>query len=174
MAMSNATGYMVITTGNKSELAVGYATLYGDMCGGYNPIKDLWKTEVFALAQWRNANKPRLGLGPVGEVIPSNIITKPPSAELRPDQKDSDSLPPYDVLDDILIDIVENNQTLDAIVAKGHRRETVTRLNKLLRRAEYKRRQSAPGPKLSAVSFGRDWRYPLTNGFIPTQPERDD
>ena len=167
MAISNATGYMVMTTGNKSEMAVGYATLYGDMCGGYNPIKDMWKTEVFALSEWRNKNKPRIGLGPETAVIPQNIIDKPPSAELRPDQRDSDSLPDYVILDDILRRIIERNQPLEEIVAAGHDKEIILRLNQLLRRAEYKRHQSAPGPKLSAVAFGKDWRYPLTNNFIP-------
>ncbi len=165
MAVSNKFGNMVVTTGNKSEVSVGYATLYGDMNGGYNPIKDIYKTEVFALARWRNENLPIGGLGPSGVVIPSNIIDKPPSAELRPDQKDEDSLPPYDALDDILFALVEDELGVDEIVARGHDVETVKRIEHLLYISEYKRRQAAPGAKIGNRNFGRDRRYPITNGF---------
>ncbi len=165
MAISNKFGYMLLTTGNKSEMSVGYATLYGDMCGGYSVIKDLYKTDVFAICEWRNKNHPLGGLGPRGQVMPENIITKPPTAELKPDQKDEDSLPPYEVLDDILECLVEREMTLDDIVARGHARETVARIEHLLYIAEYKRRQAPPGVKLTRRNFGRDRRYPITNGF---------
>ena len=165
MAVSNKFGSMVVTTGNKSEVSVGYATLYGDMNGGYNPIKDIYKTEVFALSRWRNENKPTDALGPDGEVIPTNIIDKPPSAELRPDQKDEDSLPPYDALDDILFALVEDERGVDEIIARGHDTETVKRIEHLLYISEYKRRQAAPGAKIGNRNFGRDRRYPITNGF---------
>jgi NAD+ synthase len=165
MALSNKFGHMVVTTGNKSEMAVGYATLYGDMCGGYNPLKDLYKTEVFALAHWRNANHPRGALGPTGLVIPERSITKPPSAELRPDQRDDDSLPPYDVLDDILRGLVEGEAEIEAIIARGHDPKTVRRIEHLLYLAEYKRRQAPPGVKIGPKNFGRDRRYPITNRF---------
>ena len=165
MAVSNKFGNMVVTTGNKSEVSVGYATLYGDMNGGYNPIKDIYKTEVFALARWRNENLPTGGLGPAGDVIPSNIIDKPPSAELRPDQKDEDSLPPYEALDDILFALVEDELGVDEIIARGHDAETVKRIEHLLYVSEYKRRQAAPGAKIGNRNFGRDRRYPITNGF---------
>ena len=165
MAVSNKFGNMVVTTGNKSEVSVGYATLYGDMNGGYNPIKDIYKTEVFALARWRNENLPLGGLGPQGVVIPQNIIDKPPSAELRPDQKDEDSLPPYDALDDILFALVEDELGVDDIIARGHNAETVKRIEHLLYISEYKRRQAAPGAKIGNRNFGRDRRYPITNGF---------
>jgi len=165
MAVSNKFGSMVVTTGNKSEVSVGYATLYGDMNGGYNPIKDLYKTQVFALSRYRNTHFPAGLLGPAGEVIPENIITKPPTAELREGQTDQDSLPPYEVLDDILRCLVEEEMTLDDIVARGHEAEIVTRIQHLLYIAEYKRRQAAPGVKLSSKNFGRDRRYPITNSF---------
>ena len=165
MAVSNKFGNMVVTTGNKSEVSVGYATLYGDMNGGYNPIKDIYKTEVFALARWRNENLPVGGLGPAGVVIPTNIIDKPPSAELRPDQKDEDSLPPYEALDDILFALVEDELGVDEIIARGHDAETVKRIEHLLYVSEYKRRQAAPGAKIGTRNFGRDRRYPITNGF---------
>ena len=165
MAVSNKFGSMVVTTGNKSEVSVGYATLYGDMNGGYNPIKDIYKTEVFALSRWRNENKPTDALGPDGEVIPTNIIDKPPSAELRRDQKDEDSLPPYDALDDILFSLVEDERGVDEIIARGHDAETVKRIEHLLYISEYKRRQAAPGAKIGNRNFGRDRRYPITNGF---------
>ena len=165
MAVSNKFGSMVVTTGNKSEVSVGYATLYGDMNGGYNPIKDIYKTEVFSLSRWRNENKPADAMGPSGEVIPKNIIDKPPSAELRPDQKDEDSLPPYDALDDILFALVEDELGVDDIIARGHDAETVKRIEHLLYISEYKRRQAAPGAKIGNRNFGRDRRYPITNGF---------
>lgn len=165
MALSNKFGHMVVTTGNKSEMAVGYATLYGDMCGGYNALKDFWKTEVFELARWRNTALPKGALGPGGEVIPMRIITKPPSAELREDQKDQDSLPPYDVLDDILRGLVEGEEDVDEILARGHDAGTVRRIEHLLYVAEYKRRQAPPGAKVGGKNFGRDRRYPITNRF---------
>lgn len=165
MAISNSTGLMVLSTGNKSEMSVGYATLYGDMCGGYAAIKDVYKMNVFALCQWRNRHALGWGKGPVGEVIPPRIISKPPSAELRPDQKDEDSLPPYPVLDGILKGLVEKEQGVEDLVAEGFERATVLRIWKLLDRAEYKRRQSAPGVKITPRSFGKDRRYPITNGF---------
>ena len=165
MAVSNKFGSMVVTTGNKSEVSVGYATLYGDMNGGYNPIKDIYKTEVFKLARWRNAHIPETGMGPAGVVIPETIIEKPPSAELRPDQKDEDSLPPYEALDDILFCLVEDELGVDEIVARGHAKDIVRRIEHLLYISEYKRRQAAPGAKIGARNFGRDRRYPITNGF---------
>ncbi len=165
MAISNKFGSMMLTTGNKSEMAVGYATLYGDMNGGYNPLKDLYKTEVFAICRWRNQDKPDWALGPDGEVIPEAIITKPPSAELRPDQKDEDSLPPYDTLDAVLHGLIEEETSVEALVQKGFDRATVERVQALLYRAEFKRNQAAPGPKVSTRYFGRDRRYPIINRF---------
>ena len=165
MAVSNKFGGMVMTTGNKSEMSVGYATLYGDMNGGFNPIKDLYKLEVYRLARWRNAHVPRGGKGPEGVVIPENIITRPPTAELRENQTDQDSLPPYEVLDDILACLVEREMPLSDIVARGHEPQTVKKVERLLYIAEYKRRQAAPGVKISARNFGRDRRYPITNKF---------
>ena len=165
MAISNKFGPMVVTTGNKSEVSVGYATLYGDMNGGFNPIKDLYKTEVYRLAAWRNANKPGDCLGPDGEVIPTAIITKAPSAELRPDQTDQDSLPPYDELDAILNGLVEEERAIHDLVAEGFSEETVKKVERLLYIAEYKRRQAAPGVKITRKNFGRDRRYPITNRF---------
>ena len=165
MAVSNKFGGMVMTTGNKSEMSVGYATLYGDMNGGFNPIKDLYKMEVYRLARWRNAHVPKGGKGPGGVVIPENIITRPPTAELRENQTDQDSLPPYEVLDDILACLVEREMPLADIVARGHAPEVVKKVERLLYLAEYKRRQAAPGVKISARNFGRDRRYPITNKF---------
>ena len=165
MAISNKFGSMLMTTGNKSEMSVGYATLYGDMNGGFNPIKDLYKLQVYRLAHWRNANVPKGGKGPAGVVIPENILTRAPSAELRENQTDQDSLPPYEVLDDILECLVEQEMPLPEIVARGHAPETVKRVERLLYLAEYKRRQAAPGVKITARSFGRDRRYPITNRF---------
>jgi NAD+ synthase len=156
---------MVLTTGNKSEMSVGYATLYGDMCGGYNVLKDVYKMEVFALSRWRNQNHPRGGLGPQGRVMPENVIVKPPTAELRENQKDEDSLPPYDVLDGILLGLVEHEKSVDQLVSEGFERETVVRIERLLYVAEYKRRQAPPGVKLGTRNFGRDRRYPITNAF---------
>ncbi len=165
MALSNKFGSMVLTTGNKSEVSVGYATLYGDMAGGYNAIKDIYKMEVFELCRWRNANLPVGALGPKGEVIPVNIIDKPPTAELREDQKDEDSLPPYEALDDILTCLVDQEMAFADVVARGHDEETVQRIEHLLYIAEYKRRQAAPGVKIGHRNFGRDRRYPITNGY---------
>ena len=157
MALSNKFGGLVLTTGNKSEYAVGYATIYGDMCGGYAPIKDLYKTEVFALARWRNT---------VGDrVVPEAVIERPPSAELRPDQKDQDSLPPYDVLDAILLRHVDQEQSRQEIVSAGFDAATVDKVLKLVRIGEWKRHQAAPGPKVSRRAFGRERRYPITNGY---------
>ena len=165
MALSNKFGHMLMTTGNKSEMSVGYATIYGDMAGGYNPIKDAYKMTVFEISKWRNANKPRLGLGPDGPVMPETVITKPPSAELRPDQKDSDSLPDYPVLDVILHGLVEEELSVDEVAARGVDRAEVARIERLLCLAEYKRRQAPPGVKLGKRNFGRDRRYPITNAF---------
>jgi NAD+ synthase len=165
MALSNKFGHMLLTTGNKSEMSVGYATIYGDMAGGYNPLKDAYKTTVFAISRWRNANRCRIGLGAHGPVIPDAIITRPPSAELRPDQKDSDSLPEYPVLDDILLGLVEQELSVDEVAARGHPRDVVQRIERLLYIAEYKRRQAPPGVKLGTRNFGRDRRYPITNAF---------
>ncbi len=165
MSISNKFGPMVVTTGNKSEMSVGYATLYGDMNGGFNPVKDLYKTQVFRLCRLRNRWKPAGALGPDGIVIPENIIVKPPTAELRENQKDQDSLPPYDVLDDILTGLVENEMRVADIVAKGHDLDTVKKVERLLYLAEYKRRQSAPGVKVTRKNFGRDRRYPIVNRF---------
>ncbi|MBV6656697.1 MAG: NAD+ synthase, partial [Devosiaceae bacterium] len=165
MALSNKFGDMVVTTGNKSEMSVGYATLYGDMNGGFNPIKDVYKTDVYRMAAWRNAHHQDDLRGPGGEVIPNRIITKAPSAELRPDQTDQDSLPPYDVLDGILKGLVEDEKSVAEIVDAGYDVATVTRIEHLLYIAEYKRRQSAPGVKLTSRNFGRDRRYPITNRF---------
>jgi len=165
MALSNKFGPMLLTTGNKSEVSVGYATLYGDMAGGYSVLKDAYKTTVFALSRWRNANRPGLALGPDGPVMPERVIAKPPTAELRENQKDEDSLPPYDVLDPILYGLVEQEKSVDQLVAAGFDRATVARVERLLYVAEYKRRQSPPGVKLGGRSFGRDRRYPITNAF---------
>jgi NAD+ synthase len=165
MAISNKMGSMLLTTGNKSEMSVGYATLYGDMNGGFNPIKDIYKTQVYELARYRNQAHLDGMLGPEGRVIPENIITKAPTAELREGQKDEDSLPPYDVLDDILTGLVEDERSLEDLVAKGHDPATVERIQHLLYIAEYKRRQSAPGVKTTRRNFGRDRRYPITNGY---------
>jgi NAD+ synthase len=160
MAISNKLGSMVLTTGNKSEMSVGYCTLYGDMNGGFNPIKDVYKTEVYRLAAWRNT---------INEVIPVRIITKAPTAELRENQKDQDSLPPYEVLDDVLEGLVEREQSVAEIVARGHDLALVKRIQHLLYVAEYKRRQAAPGVKITRRNFGRDRRYPITNGFRDPQ-----
>jgi len=158
MALSNKTGHLVLTTGNKSELATGYCTLYGDMAGGFAVIKDLPKTRVYRLAAWRNRQAD-------GAVIPERIITRPASAELRPDQTDQDTLPPYDVLDAIIERYMERDESAAAIVAAGYPAEAVAQVVRLLRVNEYKRRQAPPGPRITARAFGRDWRYPVTNGF---------
>ena len=165
MAISNKFGAMVLTTGNKSEMSVGYATLYGDMNGGFNPVKDLYKMEIYRLCRWRNAHVPTGGLGPAGEVIPESIIVRPPTAELRENQKDEDSLPPYPVLDDILSCLVEQEMPIGQMIARGHPEEIVRKVERLLYLAEYKRRQAAPGVKISSRNFGRDRRYPITNRF---------
>src|ERR1700742_1616424 len=165
MAISNKTGAMVVTTGNKSEMSVGYATLYGDMNGGYNPIKDIYKTEVFRLSSLRNSWKPEGALGPSGKVVPTSIIVRPPTAELRENQTDQDSLPPYEILDAILERLVEREEPLATIAAAGFDREVVARIDRLLNIAEYKRRQAAPGVKVTRRNFGRDRRYPITNRF---------
>ena len=165
MAISNKFGLMVVTTGNKSEMSVGYATLYGDMNGGFNPIKDLYKTEVYRLSARRNVWKPQGSLGPDGAVIPENIIVKAPTAELRENQKDQDTLPPYDALDQMLERLVEREEPIASIVAAGFDRDTVVRVERMLNLAEYKRRQAAPGVKVTLKNFGRDRRYPIVNRF---------
>ena len=165
MAISNKFGPMLLTTGNKSEMSVGYATIYGDMAGGYSVLKDLYKTTVFRVSEWRNAHRPRLGLGPDGPVMPKRVITKPPSAELREGQTDQDSLPPYDLLDRILMALVEGEQSASDLIAAGLDAATVTRVERLLYVAEYKRRQAPPGVKIGSRNFGRDRRYPITNAF---------
>lgn len=165
MGLSNKFGPMVLSTGNKSEMSAGYATLYGDMCGGFAVLKDVYKTTVFALSQWRNAHFPDGAMGPVGPVMPERVITKPPSAELKPNQTDQDTLPPYDVLDGILQCLIEGESSVQAVVAQGYDEALVRRVWRMLDRAEYKRRQSAPGVKITSRSFGKDRRYPITNGF---------
>ena len=165
MAISNKLGHMVLSTGNKSEMSVGYATLYGDMCGGYNVLKDVYKTAVYRLSRWRNQAVPKGGLGPAGRVIPERVLTKAPSAELKPDQRDQDSLPPYEVLDDILACLIEGEMGVEEIAARGHPRETVNRVWRMVESAEYKRRQAPPGVKITTRAFGRDRRYPITNAF---------
>ncbi len=163
MALSNKFGEMLLTTGNKSEVAVGYATIYGDMAGGYNPLKDLYKTRVFQTCRWRNANHRPWMKGPDGEVIPPRVIEKPPSAELREDQKDEDSLPPYEVLDAILEELIDREASVEEVVAKGFDRATVKRVEHLIYTSEYKRFQSAPGPRLTPRAFWLDRRYPIVN-----------
>ncbi len=171
MALSNKFGPMLVTTGNKSEMAVGYATLYGDMCGGYNPLKDVYKTEVYELVNWRNSVHPEGLFGPKNP-IPNRIITKAPTAELRPDQTDQDSLPPYAVLDDILYGLIEQELPVEDILAKGHKPDTVRRIQHLLHIAEYKRRQAPPGVKIGNRNFGRDRRYPITNKYRDKVPDQ--
>ncbi len=165
MAISNKFGKMVLSTGNKSEMSTGYATLYGDMCGGYAVLKDLYKTTVFAVSRWRNAHKPKGGLGPDGPVMPENVITKPPTAELKLNQKDQDTLPPYEVLDGILKGLIEGQKGIKEVASEGFDEATVRRVFRMLKNAEYKRRQAPPGVKISKIAFGRDYRYPITNGF---------
>ncbi len=165
MALSNKFGPMLLTTGNKSEMSTGYATIYGDMAGGYSVLKDVYKTTVFKLCEWRNAHSPRLGLGPKGPVMPQRVIDKPPTAELRDNQRDDDSLPPYDVLDRILIGLVENEQSVSELAATGLDAALVAKIERLLYVAEYKRRQAPPGVKIGRRNFGRDRRYPITNAF---------
>jgi len=163
MALSNKFGEMLLTTGNKSEVAVGYATIYGDMAGGYNPLKDMYKTRVFETCRWRNANHRDWMMGPAGEVIPPRVIDKPPTAELRQDQRDDDSLPPYDVLDAILTGLVDDEKSVPELVADGFDRAVVKKVEHLLYISEYKRFQSAPGPRLTMRSFWLDRRYPIVN-----------
>ncbi|RMH48169.1 MAG: NAD+ synthase, partial [Alphaproteobacteria bacterium] len=163
MAVSNKFGRMLLTTGNKSEIAVGYATIYGDMAGGYNPIKDLFKTRVFETCRWRNAHHRPWMKGPAGEVIPERVIDKPPSAELRPGQRDADTLPPYVTLDPILERLIERDLSVGEIVAEGYERATVERVFRMIRLSEWKRHQSAPGVRLTPRAFGPDWRYPIVN-----------
>jgi NAD+ synthase len=163
MALSNKFGEMLLTTGNKSEVAVGYCTIYGDMNGGYNPLKDLYKTRVFETCRWRNANHRPWMLAPAGTVIPPRVIDKPPSAELRPDQKDEDSLPPYPVLDAILEGLVDNDLSVAELVAKGFDRATVKKVEHLIYISEYKRFQAAPGTRLTRRAFWADRRYPVAN-----------
>ena len=158
MALSNKSHKLVLATGNKSEMAVGYATLYGDMCGGFAPLKDISKTMVYQLAKYRNT---------LSDVIPERVITRPPSAELAPDQVDQDSLPSYDILDDILMRFVEQKQSVNEIIENGHNSEDVNKITSLILRNEYKRRQSAPGPKISSNAFGKERRYPMTSKFKP-------
>ncbi|MDT7934626.1 MAG: NAD+ synthase [Sphingomonadaceae bacterium] len=165
MALSNKFGPMLLTTGNKSELSTGYSTIYGDAAGGYSVLKDLYKTTVFKLSRFRNLGRTRLGLGPDGPVMPDRVIDKPPTAELRADQKDEDSLPPYSVLDRILIGLVEDDLSAADLIAAGEDAATVARVERLLYLAEYKRRQAPPGVKIGRRSFGRDRRYPITNFF---------
>jgi NAD+ synthase len=166
MALSNAEGQMVLTTGNKSEMSVGYATLYGDMAGGYSVLKDTYKSTVFALSRWRNTNTPEGALGPSGPVMPERVITKPPTAELRPDQKDEDSLPPYSVLDRILEGLVEREMSVKEVaLATGEEIALVSSIESMLLKAEYKRRQAPPGVKIGSRNFGRDRRYPISNFF---------
>ncbi|MGH6876279.1 MAG: NAD+ synthase, partial [Rhizomicrobium sp.] len=165
MAISNKFGPMVLTTGNKSEMSVGYATLYGDMCGGFNVLKDVYKTEVYALARWRNHTFPKNAHGSNGRVIPESILVRPPTAELRANQTDQDSLPSYDVLDGILECLIEKEMSFEEVVAKSYHPATVKRIEQLLYTAEYKRRQAPPGVKITSRNFGRDRRYPITNAF---------
>src|SRR3982751_4724857 len=171
MALSNAEGQMLLTTGNKSEMSVGYATLYGDMAGGYSVLKDAYKTTVFALSRWRNANKPEYALGPDGPVMPARVITKPPTAELRPDQKDEDSLPPYSVLDRILEGLVDKEMSVKEVaLATGEDIALIADIESKVLKAEYKRRQAPPGVKIGTRNFGRDRRYPISN-FFHTGPQ---
>jgi len=171
MALSNAEGQMLLTTGNKSEMSVGYATLYGDMAGGYSVLKDTYKSTVFALSRWRNRNSPEGALGPGGPVMPERVITKPPSAELRPDQKDEDSLPPYPALDRILEGLIEQEMSVKEVAnATGEDIELVADIESKLLKAEYKRRQAPPGVKIGSRNFGRDRRYPISN-FFHTGPQ---
>jgi NAD+ synthase len=165
MAISNKLGAMLLSTGNKSEVSVGYATLYGDMAGGFNVLKDVYKTMAYRLARWRNQALPKGALGPAGRVIPERVLTKAPSAELKADQTDQDTLPPYEVLDEILECLIEAEMGVDEIAARGHDRETVNRVWRMLEMSEYKRRQACPGVKITRRAFGRDRRYPITNAF---------
>jgi NAD+ synthase len=173
MALSNKFGHLLLTTGNKSEVSVGYATLYGDMCGGYSVLKDLYKTEVYRLARWRNAHRPAGARGPDGEVIPPDTLSRPPTAELRPNQTDQDTLPPYETLDTILRGLIEDERSVEEIAAAGFPLDLVARIQRMLYQAEYKRRQAPPGVKITRRSFGRDRRYPITNCFRDPLPARE-
>ncbi|MEZ5647954.1 MAG: NAD+ synthase [Alphaproteobacteria bacterium] len=170
MALSNKFGHMLLSTGNKSEMSVGYATLYGDMCGGFAVLKDVYKMDVYACSEWRNGNMPEGGLGPSGWVIPPRVISKAPTAELRPNQKDEDNLPPYPILDSILHSFIEEDSGIVSVVEKGFDEAIVQRVKHMLNRAEYKRRQAPPGVKITLRAFGRDRRYPITNGFREEGP----
>jgi NAD+ synthase len=165
MALSNKFNYLLLTTGNKSEMAVGYATIYGDMCGSLNPIKDIYKTEVYDLANWRNDNIPSLSLHKQKNTIPANIIDKEPTAELKENQKDSDSLPQYEILDKILFNLIEEEKSIDEITKLGFEADLVKKVAKLLYTSEYKRKQAVIGIKVSKMSFDRDRRYHITNKF---------
>ena len=165
MAYSNKFGHMVVTNGNKSEVSVGYSTLYGDMCGGFSVVKDLYKSDLYELAKWRNKNIPSISLYQKIDLIPQNIITKEPTAELKPDQMDKDTLPPYDILDKILYLLVEKESSVNEVVSAGYNEDIVIRVQNMLYNSEYKRRQGAPGVKISERNFGYDRRYPITNGF---------
>jgi NAD+ synthase len=165
MALSNKFGSMLLTTGNKSEMSVGYSTLYGDMCGGYSVLKDIYKTDVYRLARWRNGRRPKGAAGPESDVIPERTLTRAPTAELRPNQTDQDSLPPYDQLDAILKGLIEDEQSVEALSSTVGPPALVSRIQQMLSTAEYKRRQAPPGVKVSRRSFGRDRRYPITNQF---------
>ena len=165
MAYSNKFGHMVVTNGNKSEVSVGYSTLYGDMCGGFSVVKDLYKSDLYELAKWRNKNIPSISLYKEIDLIPQNIITKEPTAELKPDQMDKDTLPPYDILDKILYLLVEKESSVNEVVSAGYNEDIVIRVQNMLYNSEYKRRQGAPGVKISERNFGYDRRYPITNGF---------
>jgi NAD+ synthase len=173
MTLSNQSGKIALSTGNKSEIAVGYSTLYGDTCGGYNCLKDIYKTQIYNLSTWRNSAKPVNALGPDGEVINQSILTKAPSAELRLNQKDQDSLPPYDELDQILVCFIEEDLEIEQIVERGHDPQIVEKVRRMLYRAEYKRNQSPPGPKISPRAFARERRYPLLNGYSGRPPRKD-
>ena len=168
MALSNKFGPMVLSTGNKSEMSVGYTTLYGDLCGGFAALKDLYKTQVYDVARWRNAHKPAMALGPSGAIIPENIFTRPPTAELRPNQKDQDSLPPYDILDGILECMIEKDMGVSDVAARGFDPALARRVWEMIDRAEYKRRQAPPGVKITRRNFGKDRRYPITNKYRET------
>jgi NAD+ synthase len=165
MAISNKLGLLLLSTGNKSEIAVGYSTLYGDTCGGYSPIKDIYKTQIYQIAHWRNENFPINSLGTRGKVIPENIFTKPPTAELKEDQTDQDTLPPYDVLDKLLYLLIEKQASYQNIIKRGFDKEIIADVYRMVKRAEYKRKQSPPGPKISVMSFGKDRRYPIINKY---------
>ena len=165
MALSNKLGYLLLSTGNKSEMAVGYATIYGDMCGSLNPLKDIYKSDIFELAKWRNRNIPSISIYNKKNIIPKNIIDKEPTAELRENQKDSDSLPEYEILDKILFHLIEEEMSVDEIISLGFKAEIVKKVANLFYNSEYKRKQSVIGIKISEMSFDKDRRYQITNKF---------